>query len=206
MSAGGQKKKVMIGLKGTTYSSQFLVSWTMTLNYLWKNTQYDIFLSQSFSTNQYIARLQTIGINLSKDNDQKPFQGMDFDVFVSIDSESIFKPEDVVMLIDLAVDKHDAVSGLYAITSEQYYAADSTDKELIKITDISKDDNETIEVAFTGLGFFACKKKVFDSLVYPYFTNILTDEISFCKDIVEKGFKIILCKELRIGRTLTILF
>ena len=200
------KKKIMIGLKGITYSNQFLVSWTMALNYLWKNTNYDIFLSQGFSTNQYVARLQTIGIDMTKDiKDQKPFQGMDFDVFVSIDPESIFKPEDIVALIDLANNKHDAVSGLYAITTEQYYVADPTEKDLLKIADVTKDDKETIEVAFTGLGFFACKKKVFDALTYPYFTNILTDEVSFCKDIVEKGFKIMLCKELRVGRSLNVI-
>ena len=199
------KKKVMIGLKGATYSNQFLVAWTMSLNYLWKNTSYEIFLVQGFSTNQYVARLQTLGIDMTKDKDQKPFQGMDYDVFVMIDPESLFKPEDIATLIDLAVNKHDAVSGLYLITPDQYYASDATGKELLKSTDVAKDDKETVDVAFTGLGFFACKKKVLDALEYPYFTNILSDEVSFCKSIVEKGFKVMLCKELRVGRSLSVL-
>ena len=199
------KKKVMIGLKGATYSNQFLVAWTMALNYLRENTSYEIFLVQGFSTNQYIARLQTLGIDLSKDKGQKPFQGMDYDVFVMIDPESLFKPEDVATLIDLAVNKHDAVSGLYLITPDQYYVADATEKELIKATDITKGDKDTVKVAFTGLGFFACKKKVLDELEYPYFTNILSDEVSFCKSIREKGFDVMLCKELRVGRSLAVL-
>ena len=30
--------KVMVGLKGSSYTNQFLVLWTMTLNHFWKNT------------------------------------------------------------------------------------------------------------------------------------------------------------------------
>ena len=130
---------------------------------------------------------------------------MDYDVFVMIDPETLFKPEDVTTLIDMAVNKHDAVSGLYLLTPEQYYVADASGKDLIKSTDIAKDDKETVDVPFTGLGFFACKKKLLDALEYPYFTNILSDEVSFCKSIVEKGFKVMLCKELRVGRSLTVL-
>jgi predicted peroxiredoxin len=91
------------------------------------------------------------------------------------------------------------------LTPDQYYVADATGKELLKSTDIAKDDKDTVDVAFTGLGFFACKKKVLDALEYPYFTNILSDEVSFCKSIVEKGFKVMLCKELRVGRSMTVL-
>ena len=163
------KKKVMIGLKGTTYSNQFLVAWTMSLNYLWKSTSYEIFLVQGFSTNQYVARLQTLGIDMAKDKDQKPFQGMDYDVFVMIDPESLFKPEDVATLIDLAVNKHDAVSGLYLITPEQYYASDATEKELLKSTDVAKDDKETVEVPFTGLGFFCVQEKGIGCVRIPLF-------------------------------------
>jgi hypothetical protein len=70
-----QKKKVMIGMKGSSYTNKFLVSWTMTLNHIWKNTNYDVYVVQGFSKNQFVSRLQSLGLDLSKDKDQTAFQG-----------------------------------------------------------------------------------------------------------------------------------
>ena len=199
-----QKKKVMIGMKGSTYTNQFLVAWTMTLNHIWKNTNYDVYVVQGFSKNQFVSRLQSLGLDLSKDKDQTAFQGMDYDVYVMIDPEMIFKPEDLCSLIEKCLTKHDVVSGLYLIEPSLYFAGDSTGKELIKVKDVPEDDKETIEVPFTGLGFFACKKKVIDALEYPYFTNVLTEDVTFCRNLKEKGFSVMLAKDLRVGREMNV--
>ena len=196
--------KVMVGLKGSSYSNQFLVLWTMTLNHFWKNTNYEVFLIQGVSKNQFASRLQSLGLDLSKEKDQKPFQGMDYDVFVMIDPEMIFKPEDLCSLIEKCLNKHDVVSGLYHFEPSLYFAGDSTEKNLLKVKDVKEDDKETVEVPFVGLGFFGCKKKVIDSLDYPYFTNILAEDVSFCKNIREKGFTIMLDKDLRVGRQMDV--
>jgi hypothetical protein len=196
--------KVMVGLKGSTYTNQFLVLWTMTLNHFWKNTNYEVFLVQGFSKNQYISRLQSIGLDLSKDKNQKAFQGMDYDVFVMIDPEMVFKPEDLCSLIDKCLTKHDVVSALYRFEPNLYFAGDSSEKDLVKVKDVKEDDKETVEVPFVGLGFFGCKKKVMDSLEYPYFTNVLTEDVTFCKNIREKGFTIMLAKDLRVNRQMDV--
>lgn len=198
------KVKVMVGLKGSSYTNQFLVSWTMTLNHLWRNTNYDVFIVQGFSKNQFVSRLQTLGLDLSKEKDQKAFQGMEYDLFLMIDPEMFFKPEDLCSLIEKCLSKHDVVSGLYHIEPSLYFAGDSTEKDLIKVKDVPEDDKETVEVPFVGLGFFGCKKKVIDSLQYPYFTNILAEEVTFCKSIREKGFTIMLAKDLRVSRQMDI--
>jgi hypothetical protein len=201
------KKKVMIGLKSQSYSSQFLVSWTMMLNHLWKNDKYEVNVSQGFSKNQFISRLQSVGLDVSKPiNDQKHFQGTDYDVFVMLDSDILFNPEDMSKLIDLCATRHDVVSGLYPMDTTHYFVGDATEKELVKISDIEKDDKETVEVPFTGLGFFACKKKVLDTVPNPYFDNALTEEIGFCKKVRDLGFKVMLCKELRVSRELNVVF
>ena len=200
------KKKVLIGLKSQSYSNNFLIAWTMMLNHLIKNDKYEINVSQGFSKNQFISRLQSVGLDVSKPiDDQKHFQGTDYDVFVMVDSDILFKPEDMSTLIDTCLNKHDVVSGLCPMDTKSYFVGDETEKSLLKIDDVDKDDKETVEVPFTGLGFFACKKKVLDSLDSPYFDNALSEEIAFCKKVTEKGFKIMLCKELRLSREMTVI-
>lgn len=194
------KKTVMIGMHGSSYSNQFMLHWSMALNNLWKNKNYEIYVVQAISENHIYARLQTLGIDLGKDTkDQKPFQGLDYDVFVMIDPDVIFKPEDLEKLIERSLYKNnDVVSGLYPVDHKYYFA--SLDKELMKI-DNEKFDNETpVDVSFVGLGFFACKKKVIDSLEFPYFTNVFSEEMTFCKSIKDKGFSITLYKDLRVGK------
>lgn len=199
------KKKVMIGLKGQSYSHNFLIAWTMVLNHLWKNEKYEINVSQGFSKNQFISRLQSVGLDVSKPiEDQKHFQGTDYDVFVMLDSDMLYTPEDVSKLIDMCLNKHDVVSGLYPMDTKSYFVGDETENDLVKIDSIDKDDKETVEVPFTGLGFFACKKKVLDSLTIPYFDNALAEEIGFCKKVREQGFKIMLNKELRVAREMMV--
>jgi len=197
------KKKVMFGLVGYTYSNNFLIAWSMLLNHLSKSDKYELNISQGFSKNQFVSRLQSIGLDLSKPIDsQKHFQGSDYDVFVSIEPDVLFNPEDVTKLIDLCLNKHDVVSGLYPVDTKFYFAGDESGKELLKIESIDKDDKETVEVPFTGLGFFACKKKVMDSLTSPYFNNVLAEEISFFDKVREQGYKVMLCKEIRLSREL----
>lgn len=204
MSDPSKMKKVMIGMTGSSYSNQFLVSWTKTLNYIWKNTNYDVYLVQGFSKNQFVSRLQSLGLDLSKDKNQSVFQGMEYDVYVMIDPEMMFKPEDLCSLIEKCLSKHDVVSGLYHIEPSLYFASDSTGKELLKVKDVPENDKETVEVSFTGLGFFACKKKVLDELEYPYFTNVLAEDVTFCKNIKEKGFSVMLAKDLRLSKEMNI--
>jgi hypothetical protein len=52
--------------------------------------------------------------------------------------------------------------------------------------------------------FFACKKKVLDALEYPYFTNVLAEDVAFCKDVKEKGFPVMLAKDLRLSKEMNI--
>jgi hypothetical protein len=196
------KKKVMVALKGFTYSNQFMISWTMTLNYIFKNTDFEVYVVQGLSSNSFISRLQTLGLDPAKDKDQKAFQGMEYDCVVFIDPEMAFTPENLVTLIVSCIDTHDAVSGLYLIDPQHYFVGDESEKDLVKSDTITKEDKETVKVAFTGVGFFACRKKVIDALEYPYFTNVFSEEIAFCKSITEKGFNVMLNKGVRVGRSM----
>jgi hypothetical protein len=196
-------KRVIICMHGNTYSNEFLIGWTMALNYIWKNTDWELLLSQGLSDNHFYSRLQSMNIDISKDNKDKPFKNIDYDIIVMIDPNILFKPEDLKNLIERCLYKNDVVSGLY-LADPQYYFA-SIDKELMKI-DIEEEKNrneknrkeDPLNVSFVGLGFFACKRKVIESLEFPYFTNCYNEEISFCNSIKDKGFNITLYKDIHV--------
>ena len=71
-----------------------------------------------------------------------------------------------------------------------------------------------MKVSYTGMGFFACRKEVLDSLAYPFFNRELqrmrgknglelvdmcSEDVAFCKNIEDAGFDIMLNTRLRVG-------
>jgi len=70
-----------------------------------------------------------------------------------------------------------------------------------------------MKVSYVGLGFFACRKEVLDDLQYPYFNHELqryrkgnleiidmcNEEVSFCKNLEDAGYDIMLNTRLRVG-------
>ena len=59
--------------------------------------------------------MQTLGLNNLKGFDQKPFDGIDFDIWITIDSDIIFTPANVIKLIE-STNEHNVVSGIYRMT------------------------------------------------------------------------------------------
>ena len=84
------KKKIVIGLPGDNFSSKFLISWTGALNVLWESQKYEIIISPGVSSFVTFARMQTLGLDVLRGVQQKPFNNLDFDVWITIDSDIIF--------------------------------------------------------------------------------------------------------------------
>jgi hypothetical protein len=76
-----------------------------------------------------------------------------------------------------------------------------------------------ISVAYNGIGFFACRKGVIEKLKYPYFSYPLvemegkdgvmlnetcSEDVSFCKNLTDAGFEIIVNTSLRVGHEKTL--
>jgi hypothetical protein len=101
-----------------------------------------------------------------------------------------------------------------------YFAQNGTFKFLTPADiDAWKADPDTkemrfMEVSYAGLGFFACKREVLDSLSYPYFdaplqtipmpdgtqlVDICSEDVAFSKNIQAAGYKINLHVGLRVG-------
>jgi len=221
------KKKIVFGLPGDNFSSKFLLSWTATINALWESKKYDIVVSTGVSSFVTFARMQTLGLDVMRGIGQKPFDNMDFDVWLTIDSDIIFTPQQIIELIE-STEQHPVVSGMYRMSNltsytivkdwdTEYFAKNGTFKFLTP-EDVTKWKTETnlkyLPVHYTGLGFFAITKEVLRKMTYPYFNSeiqeIITDDgkilrdicsedVSFCKNILKLGIPIVINTDIRVG-------
>jgi len=221
------KKKIIFGLPGDNFSSKFLLSWTATINALWESKKYDIVVSTGVSSFVTFARMQTLGLDVLRGIGQKPFDNMDFDVWITIDSDIIFTPQQIMDLIE-STEQHPVVSGMYRMSNltsytivkdwdTEYFAKNGTFKFLTP-EDVTKWKSETnlkfLPVHYTGLGFFAITREVLRKMTYPYFNSelqeIITEEgkilrdvcsedVAFCKNILKLGIPIVINTDIRVG-------
>jgi hypothetical protein len=229
--AASEKKKVMIGLPGNEFSNQFIMSWTQFLVELTKYNEFDISVCPGYSSYSPYMRMKTIGI-VKQESHMKAFDGVAYDVFVTIDPTIIFTYEQFKTIVTLT-EKHPVVSAHYMISEKNVCAIKKLDYEYYAkngnfelVTKAELEEQKTngatsITVEYTGLGFFACRRAVLQSLDYPYFwyplieytsedgmpcKDVPSDEMSFCRRLKDKGFRITLPLELRVYQEKQIIF
>ena len=95
-----KKLKVIIGLPGDHFSQAFLLSWTNTIYTLVSSNRYDIKISPGKSSFVPFARMHTLGLDVLRGKSQKAFHNEAYDVFVSIDSDVVFSPIQLIELIE----------------------------------------------------------------------------------------------------------
>jgi hypothetical protein len=221
------KKKIIFGLPGDTFSSKFLLSWTATINALWESKKYDIIVSTGVSSYVTFARMQTLGLDVMRGIGQKPFDNMDFDVWITIDSDIIFTPQQVADLIE-STEVHPVVAGMYRMSNltsyaivkdwdTEYFGKNGSFK-FITPEDVTQWKNETslkyMPVNYTGLGFFAMTRDVLRKMSYPYFNadlqeiitedgkilrDLCSEDVAFCKNIQKLGIPIVINTDIRVG-------
>lgn len=244
-----KKLRVIIGLPcNSSYSQRFLLAWTETINALVSTGRYELIVSPGSSSFVSFSRMQTLGLNVLRGKNQKPFNGDPYDVYLTLDSDIVFSPIQVMELIE-STKIHPVVSGYYMMSDGKHFAAvKDWDKEYFlkngsfefleqrnlepymirfqeeldrrkKAVEDKKDpgplsEPEFMKVSYAGMGFFACRKEVLDALQYPYFnrelqrmrtkeglelTDMCSEDVSFCKNIEDAGFDIMLNTRLRVG-------
>ena len=216
--------KVVLALPGRTFSGSFLMNWTQTVMTLNKKG-YEIVVTNEYSSYVTYSRMKTLGLDVLRGADQVPFGGtLNYDVWLTIDSDIIFTPEQVIQLIE-DTEKYPVVSGLYRMQDGVHFATvQEWDVEYFKkygsfefMRDLPAD--KYIPVAYSGMGFFACRRGVIEKLKYPYFSyplveieaedgKILRDtcseDVSFCKNLTDAGFKIMVNTGLHVGHEKTL--
>ena len=220
-------KKVVIALPGREYSGSFLKNWSETLVVLTQKG-YQVSLVNEYSSFVPFSRMKTLGLNVMRGATQIPFNGeLDYDVWLTIDSDIFFIPEQVIELIE-DTDKYPVVSGLYRMSDLKHYAAvKEWDMEFFKkhgtfdfIRVDELDTNEKyMKVAYNGMGFFACRKGVIENLKYPYFSyplieietedgkvlrDMCSEDVAFCKNLKDAGYDVIVNTNLRVGHEKTL--
>ena len=167
--------KVVLALPGRTFSGSFLMNWTQTVMTLNKRG-YEIVVTNEYSSYVTYSRMKTLGIDVLRGADQVPFGGtLNYDVWLTIDSDIIFTPEQVIQLIE-DTRKYPVVSGLYRMQDRVHFATvQEWDVEYFKsygsfefMRDLPAD--KYVPVAYSGMGFFACRRGVIEKLKYPYFS------------------------------------
>jgi hypothetical protein len=216
--------KVVLALPGRTFSGSFLMNWTQTVMTLNKRG-YEIVVTNEYSSYVTYSRMKTLGLDVLRGADQVPFGGtLNYDVWLTIDSDIIFTPEQVIELIE-DTRKYPVVSGLYRMQDRVHFATvQEWDVEYFKkygsfefMRDLPAD--KYIPVAYSGMGFFACRRGVIEKLKYPYFSyplieieaedgKILRDtcseDVSFCKNLTDAGFEIMVNTGLHVGHEKTL--
>ena len=188
----GQKEKtvtvmkIMFCLPGREHSSTFLKCWTDLVQEC-NNKEIEYELKQGYSSMVHQARSLCLeGVPFLGEN-QKPFLGRPYDYIMWIDSDMVFKPEDVFRLIQK--DK-DIISGLYKIhNSNNSFAArkkaipnNTRIKNIGYIEEITelypfiteqdvRNTTEPISVDYIGMGFVLIKRGVIEKLKYPWFRS-----------------------------------
>lgn len=215
------QKKVIIALPGKDFSSSFLMAWSETLLKLTQQG-YQVALTSDYSEYAPFTRMKSLGLDNTRGDDQKPYDGkVDYDVWVTIDSNMIFSPKHVIDLIE-DTDKYPVVSGVFRLPDMKSIAAvrqlddeffhKNGAYEYIKMDTLDKDIKH-VQVEYTTMGFMACKKGVIETLTYPYFnypvnvcevddksiSHIFPDDASFCKRLTDAGHKIMINTDILVG-------
>ena len=220
-------KKIVFALPGDNFSSRFLISWTATLSKLWETRKYDIIISPATGSFVPFVRMTTLGLDVLRGEEQKPFDGQPFDVWITIDSDIVFTFEQVEKLIE-STEEHPVVAGMYRMSDlvnyafvkdwdETFFKKNGT-FQFIKPEEVEAWKKETefkyFPVVYSGMGFMAIRKEVFDKIKYPYFDSevisittedgkvirdICSEDVSFCKKITQAGYQIMVNTDIRVG-------
>lgn len=219
--------KVVIALPGRTYSGRFMMNLLNTMMIM-KSRGYDVILTNEYSSYVTFSRMKTLGLDVLKGVDQKPFDGkIDYDVWLTIDSDIVFSPEQVIELVE-NTKTYPVVSGVYRMEDLKHYACVKEwnveyFKKMGTFQFVKVDDFERapkfVSVAYNGMGFFACRKEVIEKLKYPYFSYPLieiegkdgviirdtcSEDVAFCKNLTDAGMEIIVNTTLRVGHEKTL--
>jgi hypothetical protein len=215
--------RIIFNIPGRTFSNHFLVSWTNVLSWCNENG-IEVILSNRYTSNVYYVRSMCLGGNVLSGIHQKPWQGkIDYDYMMWIDSDIVFTPQDIQKLLYA---NKDIVAGMYKMTGGQQYAIvrnwdeqrylSNGSFEFLSDDTIPK-NQRYLEVSYSGMGFMLVKKGVFESLEYPWFKPVsyimangieefASEDVSWCQRIINKGYKIYIDTQCKIGHEKTFIY
>jgi GT2 family glycosyltransferase len=216
--------KIILCLPGNKFSGDFMMNFVGLLHFLGsKNIEYQI--SQQYSSMVNFARCKCAGADVTRGKRQKPFNGLDYDYMMWIDSDIIFNNNLFEKL--LGMDK-DIASGWYAqpqtIPGGGNYTpvVEKMDDKFFKkhgsyefLTSKNLEERKKpFKVDYIGFGWVLVKKGVFEKINYPWFApklidlgngvqDVCSEDVAWCHDVKDAGFDIWLDPTCRAGHEKT---
>jgi len=223
-------KKIVFCLPGRGVSYTYLKNFVQLCFDIVQNGM-SIQISQDYSSMVNFARCKCLGANVLRGPDQIPWDGkLEYDYQIWIDSDIVFNTNQFWQLLDLADNgeeggEKEIVSGWYATEDGQTTSV----AHWLEEDDFRKNggvmNHETVEsiskrkkpftVDYTGFGWVAIKKGVFEKLPYPWFApkmqvfesgavqDMCGEDVSFCLDALEAGYEIWTDPRIRVGHEKT---
>jgi hypothetical protein len=219
-----KNKTIIFCLPGREYSGDFLCSFTelvMTLRELGAKVR----ISQKYSSMVNSARCLVAGADLLRGESQKPFNGMEYDYMMWIDSDIQFNVDQFFALYNM--DK-DIASGWYAqpgANDGNYYTpvVEKMDNkyflsngffQFLRVKDFDLKKNSFL-ADYIGFGWVLIKQGVFEKLPYPWFaprkmkisdtiSEMTSEDVGFCLDARAAGFELWVNPKVRVGHEKTI--
>jgi cellulose synthase/poly-beta-1,6-N-acetylglucosamine synthase-like glycosyltransferase len=222
-----RRRRIVVALPGREFSGTFLMAWTRALQALWR-LDWDVVVLNRFSSFVTFSRMQTLGLDVLRGADQKPFNGeLEYDVWVTIDSDVVFTPEQLIELVE-STDVHSVVCGAYRMADLKHYAVVQTwDTAFFASTGSfqfltpeaveawrATTQQKFMPVSYAGMGFMAVRREALERLSYPYFfaplqeiagadgrllRDVCSEDVAFCKNLEAAGDTIYLHTGLRVG-------
>lgn len=210
-----QPPYVLFLIPSKSCSAGFFDSFFRLINYCY-NQGIRFTVSREYSPVIFFARNLCLGGDVLRGPSQVPFNGIyNYTHLMWLDDDISFTPAQFQALLNWDVD---IVSGVYKMVGGKYYATvKDWDEECFLETgafrflterDV-KNYKGLMDVVYTGFGFMLIKRGVFESLAYPWFrpkfyeighcVDFCSEDVGFCKDIREKGYKIYIDPKIKVG-------
>jgi hypothetical protein len=218
-------KNFIFCIPGRQFSGEFMMSFLELLSFISQNGgMFKVSLQYSSMVNY--ARCKCAGADVNRGKFQKPFNGIEYDYMMWIDSDIRFNNELFQKLVEM--DK-DIASGWYAqpggASSGGFYTpvVETMDNEFFKengtyqflTTDDMTTKTKPLKVDYIGFGWVLIKQGVFEKLEYPWFApklinigediqDVCSEDVAFCHDAKNAGFQIWLDPTCRVGHEKTL--
>ena len=219
-----QGKTIAFCLPGLMYSGTFMTQFVRLLFDL--NQQgINFYISQQYSSMVNHARTDCLQADNYAGTMLTPFRGqVPYDYIMWIDSDIIFKTEDLIELLQM---NKDIAAGWYVQSNGGALSNQTTVVEHMNKQEMyEKGSNkyETIEdmarrtspfkVDYCGFGWMLIKKGVYEKIPYPWFVprvvqlqkpdgtileDVCSEDISMCEDFRKHGFDIWVNPKVRVG-------
>jgi len=201
---------VIFCLPGNSCTSGFRNSWTKLLRILFEKgigvSVADDYFSNILQCRNRLVAPREPGM---PKKGCKPFNGISYDYCMWIDSDTTFEPDDFFKLFE--ADK-DIITGMVPMNMEGMGAFGNINNwSPTRIADLkaTPPDPVLLEIEWCGFAFVLVKHGVFESLEYPWFRQTIYEvdnrivvpgeDIQWCIDVREKGWKIFAHPQVRLG-------